>query len=265
MSAPVRAASSSRRYHSAELRARRETSSTRTRPTSPSPTADTSRANPSRSCAAALPAPLLPWSSSMTLDLLGRPAQALRPLGQRVLAPGALRVALDLGGAGLADVDERLPRQVARGDLRLLGSAGARAGLAAPARVRGRRALDGDAAAGMTVMVGSPPRPAPRRPRRPGRPVVHLSAGGLDEEPHQQAAVLRRKTLPPGQAAARRRWAPRCGPRLPARPRLPGALRLCASLRGPSTHRPHRASLRAGPPAPAGDARGRRAPGGPPG
>ena len=52
-------------------------------------------------------------------DLLGGPAQPVRAFGQGLLAPGALRVTLDLGGAGLADGDERLPRQVAGHHLRV--------------------------------------------------------------------------------------------------------------------------------------------------
>jgi hypothetical protein len=49
----------------------------------------------------------------------------------------------------------------------------------------------------MTVMVASPPLLA----AVPRRPVLHPSTCGVDEEPHQQAAILRRKTLPLGQFA----------------------------------------------------------------
>ena len=90
ISTPARAASSSRRYHSAELRARRETSRASTIPISPNSTADTSRANPSRSCAAALPAALLPWSSSMTVTCsAGQPssrARSTNPYWRRALS-----------------------------------------------------------------------------------------------------------------------------------------------------------------------------------
>ncbi|MBI2760576.1 MAG: hypothetical protein HYX51_04015 [Chloroflexi bacterium] len=50
-------------------------------------------------------------------DLLGCPAPVLRPLGQGILPPSALRMALDLGGTGLADIDEGLPGQVPGRDL----------------------------------------------------------------------------------------------------------------------------------------------------
>ena len=53
------------------------------------------------------------------LDGSGRPAQGLGALGQGVLAGGALAVAADLVGAGLADVDDRLAAQVAGLDFRL--------------------------------------------------------------------------------------------------------------------------------------------------
>src|SRR6266508_1704835 len=50
----------------------------------------------------------------------------------------------------------------------------------------------------VTVMVDSPPLPA----QSPHRLVLQPLACGVDEEPHQEAAILWRKTLPPGQAAA---------------------------------------------------------------
>src|SRR5947209_4313590 len=115
ISTPAKAASSSSRYHSAELRARRATSRARTRPTVPSPTAATMRAKPPRSCSAALPAALvLRRAAGRALalvliddrDLRGVPAQVLGALDEAILPPRALGMALHLGGAGLADVDE---------------------------------------------------------------------------------------------------------------------------------------------------------------
>ena len=49
-----------------------------------------------------------------------RPAQRLGPCGQIVLAGGRFLVAVDLGEAGLADIDDRGSPQVPGGDLRLI-------------------------------------------------------------------------------------------------------------------------------------------------
>ena len=66
------------------------------------------------------------------------------------------------------------------------GSGGG-AALAAPAA-----GVDGGAA---LVVISVPPRAGRRR-----RPALDLPAGGPEEELHQEAAVLGREALPPGQA-----------------------------------------------------------------
>src|SRR5581483_9397655 len=48
------------------------------------------------------------------LDAINGPTQGLGPINERVLAHGALAVATDLLGGGLADVDDGLAPQVIR-------------------------------------------------------------------------------------------------------------------------------------------------------
>src|SRR3974377_1225936 len=95
ISVSVRPARSMSRCQSALLRASRDTSSPSTRPTRASATSAVRRAKPDRAT-----------------DPILRPAK-LTCLGRkRILTLGRLAIVLDLGGAGLAQIDDRLAGEV---------------------------------------------------------------------------------------------------------------------------------------------------------
>src|SRR5271166_6862625 len=113
ISVSVRPPNSMRRCQSALLRARRETSSPSTRPTRARATSAVSRAKPDRDKAGAGEPEVLIDDD----DAIGGPAEFTGLGGKRILSIGRLAIVLDLGGAGLAQVDDRLTRKMVVGDL----------------------------------------------------------------------------------------------------------------------------------------------------
>src|SRR5271155_1380190 len=114
ISVSVRPPNSMRRCQSALLRARRETSSPSTRPTvgegdfggQPGETRSRDKAGAGE--------------SEVLIDdhdAIGGPAEFTGFGGKRILSIGRLAIVLDLGGAGLAQVDDRLTREMAGRDL----------------------------------------------------------------------------------------------------------------------------------------------------
>src|SRR5215469_9879687 len=102
-----------RRYHSALLRAKRETFRPSTRPTRASATSAVSRAKPER---VAVPPPERPRSSSMTtIRSAGQPELA-DLAGERVLPLSRFAIVLDLSGARLTQINDGMAREMARRD-----------------------------------------------------------------------------------------------------------------------------------------------------
>src|SRR5499427_7792409 len=106
-----------RRYHSALLRAKRETSRPSTRPTRASATSAVSRAKPER---VVVPPPDRPRVFINDDDPFGGPAELTSLAGERVLPFSRFAIVLDLSGAGLTQIDDSMAREMARRDFAAL-------------------------------------------------------------------------------------------------------------------------------------------------
>ena len=139
-------------------------------------------------------------------DLLGAPAQALGALGEAILAASALRVALHLCRAGLADIDEGALREMARGDLGI-----------GRCPQRGRGARPGDTARGVVLNHGSltaSPQPVDDSGPAAARSGSSPAPGAGGPSPGSSPIEVTLRTLRWGPEAPRLRLVPVSGRRV---------------------------------------------------